>query len=102
EAWRGGGRGGWGVAVALRAPVPRLPVPPPQGGYYLFPRVLGCSAGEEEEKLVLDLLAHGVLVHPGYFYGCTRGAHLMISCLVQQDALVRGLALIRERLASAF
>lgn len=102
EAMRARVREAMGLALAHLAQVPRLHVQPPQGGYYLFPRVLGCSAGEEEEKLVLDLLAHGVLVHPGYFYGCTRGAHLMISCLVQQDALVRGLALIRERLASAF
>lgn len=86
------------LALAQLAAIPTLHARAPQGGYYLFPRVLGREAGEDEEQIVLDLLAHGVLVHPGYFYGCARGAHLMISCLVTHEALLRGLAVIRARL----
>lgn len=86
------------LALAQLAAIPTLHARAPQGGYYLFPRVLGREAGEDEEQIVLDLLAHGVLVHPGYFYGCARSAHLMISCLVTHEALLRGLAVIRARL----
>jgi aspartate/methionine/tyrosine aminotransferase len=67
---------------------PRLRVRAPAGGYYLFPRVLGC---DDEEALVLDLLEAGVLVHPGYFYGADAGCHLMISCLTVRSVLAEGL-----------
>jgi aspartate/methionine/tyrosine aminotransferase len=69
----------------------------PAGGYYLFPRVLGC---DDEEALVLELLEAGVLVHPGYFYGADEGCHLMISCLTERSALTEGLArLVKALLA---
>ena len=67
---------------------PRMRVRAPAGGYYLFPRVLGC---DDEEALVLDLLEAGVLVHPGYFYGADAGCHLMISCLTERSVLAEGL-----------
>lgn len=65
-----------------------LRVQPPDGGYYLFPEVLGW---DDEEELVLHCLRQGVLVHPGYFYGYERGAHLMLSCLTAPDQLALGL-----------
>lgn len=67
---------------------PRLRVRAPAGGYYLFPRVLGC---DDEEALVLELIEAGVLVHPGYFYGADEGCHLMISCLTERSILSEGL-----------
>lgn len=73
---------------------PHLRAQAPAGGYYLFPRVLGC---DDEEALVLDLLEAGVLVHPGYFYGADEGCHLMISCLTERSVLAEGL----DRLARA-
>jgi aspartate/methionine/tyrosine aminotransferase len=60
----------------------------PDGGYYLFPEVLGWS---DEEALVLHLLDRGVLAHPGYFYGYERGTHLMISCLTEPAQLAEGI-----------
>ncbi len=60
----------------------------PDGGYYLFPRVRGW---DDEEALVLHLLKHGVLAHPGFFYGNPAGAHLMISCLTEPAKLREGL-----------
>lgn len=63
-------------------------VQPPDGGYYLFPEVFGW---DDEEELALHCLQHGVLVHPGYFYGYERGAHLMLSCLTRTEQLEQGL-----------
>lgn len=73
---------------------PVLRAQAPDGGYYLFPQVVGW---DDEEALVLHCLQHGVLVHPGYFYGYERGAHLMISCLTAPDQLAQGL----DRLVAA-
>jgi aspartate/methionine/tyrosine aminotransferase len=61
----------------------------PDGGYYLFPKI---DTGEDEEELVLRLLKkHRVLVHPGYFYDCDEGTHIMISCLTEKEKLSEGL-----------
>jgi len=76
-------------ALQILSASPRLRVRAPAGGYYLFPRVLGC---EDEEALVLDLLEAGVLVHPGYFYGADAGCHLMLSCLTERSVLAEGLS----------
>jgi aspartate/methionine/tyrosine aminotransferase len=69
-------------------------VHPPDGGYYLFPEIIGWN---DEEALTLYLLKHGVLVHPGYFYGYEQGAHIVISCLVEPTQLRAGI----ERLITA-
>ncbi|HEX6287751.1 MAG TPA: pyridoxal phosphate-dependent aminotransferase [Herpetosiphonaceae bacterium] len=76
------------LALARLSTSPLLRVQPPDGGYYLFPEVLGW---DDEEELVLHCLRHGVLVHPGYFYGYERGAHIMLSCLTETQQLARGL-----------
>jgi aspartate/methionine/tyrosine aminotransferase len=60
----------------------------PDGGYYLFPEVEGWA---DEEELVLHLLQHDVLVHPGYFYGYEQGTRIMLSCLTRPDDLAEGL-----------
>ncbi len=77
------------MALEILATCPALRVQPPDGGYYLFPRVLGWD--DDEEALVLHLLKHGALAHPGFFYGCEDGAHLMISCLTEPERLREGL-----------
>lgn len=71
-----------------------LSIRPPDGGYYLFPAV---NTWDDEEELVLYLLEHGVLVHPGYFYGYEHGTHIMISCLTRQPQLIEGI----QRLVAA-
>lgn len=81
-------------ALQRLAAHPVLRVQPPDGGYYLFPQVTGW---DDEEALVLHCLQHGVLVHPGYFYGYERGAHLMLSCLTTPEQLAQGL----DRLVAA-
>lgn len=85
------------MALAMLAGCPAVRVQPPDGGYYLFPRVLGW---DNEELLVLRLLERGVLVHPGFFYGCEDGTYIMISCLTEPEMLKRGLRIIIEALAA--
>jgi aspartate/methionine/tyrosine aminotransferase len=82
------------MALTRLAHCPALHLRPPDGGYYLFPAVDGW---DDEEELVLFLLQHGVLVHPGYFYGYEAGVHIMISCLTEPTRLAEGL----RRLAAA-
>jgi aspartate/methionine/tyrosine aminotransferase len=83
-----------GLALARLGTHPHFQARPPDGGYYLFPAVHGWS---DEDELVLHLLRHGVLVHPGYFYGYEVGTHIMLSCLTEPRAFELGL----ERLLAA-
>jgi len=67
----------------------RIKLYQPGGGYYLFPKI---DTMEDEEELVLRLLKNcGVLVHPGYYYDCDEGTHIMISCLTETEKLSEGL-----------
>lgn len=77
------------IALELLGTSHQITAQPPDGGYYLFPAIAGWP---DEERLVLHLLEHGVLVHPGYFYSYDHGTHLMISCLVAESQLRAGLA----------
>jgi aspartate/methionine/tyrosine aminotransferase len=76
------------TAMTMLERVPRVRVRPPDAGYYLFIEVLGVT---NEEELVIHLLNHGVLVHPGFFFGGTTGCYVVISCLVQTGQLIRGI-----------
>jgi aspartate/methionine/tyrosine aminotransferase len=71
----------------LRA-CPQVRVRPPDAGYYVF---MECLIDADEEAVVLYLLAQGVLVYPGYFFGESERRYLAISCLVQHDVLLAGI-----------
>jgi len=76
-------------ALELFAGNSRIKICRPDGGYYLFPKI---DTMEDEEELVLRLLKdRGVLVHPGYYYDCDEGIHIMISCLTETGKLSEGL-----------
>jgi len=49
---------------------------------------------------VLRLIDHGVLTHPGYFYGYERGQHLMLSCLTEPARLAKGVERLIAGVAS--
>lgn len=82
-------------ALATLADHPRLRAAAPAGGYYLFPAVGGW---EDEEALALHLLDHGVLAHPGFYYGDVPGTHLMISAITRPDTFRAGIARIADAL----
>jgi alanine-synthesizing transaminase len=81
-------RANFDMALEMLGRSEHLRARPPDGGYYLFPKVLGW---DDEEELVVRLLGHGVLLHPGHFYGDAYGAHLMISCLTEPASLAAGI-----------
>lgn len=86
-------RGNLDYALARFAHHPTISARPPDGGYYLFPRI---RSDMDEEALVISLLDHGLLTHPGYFYGEPPGTHLMLSALTEPERFRRGV----ERMAS--
>jgi aspartate/methionine/tyrosine aminotransferase len=88
EAMRAHFRANLDMALELLGQCAQIHAQPPDGGYYLFPAVDGW---DDEEALVLHLLGHGVLVHPGFFYGYERGTHIMISCLTAPEQLRAGI-----------
>ena len=73
----------------------RLELALPDGGYYLFPRVRNCS---DDEQLVLDLIQHGVLVHPGFFYDYHADCRIMLSCLTEPSVFARGIQRLADTL----
>lgn len=75
------------LALSLLQSSPQFKVQPPDGAYFLFPKLV---SGIDEEEFVLALIARGGLVHPGYFYGEAEGSHIMISCLPDKKILLPG------------
>jgi alanine-synthesizing transaminase len=77
------------IAVQQLSGHTRIDVAPPDGGYYLFPRI---SDAPDQDALIIALLEAGVFVHPGYFYGMEDETRIMISCLTEEASLREGLA----------
>ena len=79
----------------------------PDSPYTVYPvaggwtAVLRVPASPSEEDTVLSLAQdHGVVVHPGSFYGFDYGAHLIVSLLTPTDVFDAGLAAIVEHFQS--
>ncbi|MBU1182125.1 MAG: pyridoxal phosphate-dependent aminotransferase [Proteobacteria bacterium] len=82
-------RSGIDLALELLSKNPGIKVRRPDGGHYLFSEI---ETWKDEEDLVLHLLKNQrILVHPGYFYDCEQGTHIMISCLTEKGKLIEGL-----------
>ncbi|RRR68443.1 MAG: pyridoxal phosphate-dependent aminotransferase [Candidatus Viridilinea halotolerans] len=81
-------RGNLDLALERLQGHPRIHAQPPDGGYYLFPAL---SNWNDEDALVQHLIDHGVLVHPGYFYGEVPGTHIMLSALTTPTLFAEGI-----------
>ena len=68
------------------------------GGWNAVVRV---PATLPEERLVLDLVHDGVLVHPGYFFDFPAESYLVVSLLPVPDELGAGVARLLARCARA-
>jgi hypothetical protein len=78
---------------------PAVRVVPPEGGWSAMiqvPETIG------EEALVLRLLrdAH-VVVHPGYFFDCHRGSHLVVSLLPEPAVFASGIKKVFQEAGSS-
>ena len=61
--------------------------------------VLRVPATRSEEDLVVSLVAdHGVIVHPGFFFGMPREAFLIVSLLPPPAAFAEGMRRILSSL----
>jgi aspartate/methionine/tyrosine aminotransferase len=60
-----------------------------EGGWYATLRV---PAIRTDEQLVLDLLEHGVWVHPGYFFGMESAGWLVVSLLGRVEEFKTGMS----------
>jgi len=67
------------------------------GGWSAIVRVP--SIGSEED-LVLDLIARGVLVHPGYFFDLPRGSYLVVSLLPADNQFADGIAIVLRHIST--
>ncbi len=68
------------------------------GGWSAVVRV---PATEGEEALALDLLANGVVVHPGFFFDFPHEAFLVVSLLPEPAEFTRGISVVMERVHAA-
>jgi hypothetical protein len=75
-----------------------ISVLPIDGGWSAVLRV---PATRSEEALALDLLDHGVVVHPGFFFDFPREAYLVVSLLAEPRAFAAGVRTILERADAA-
>ncbi len=73
-------------AIDPGSPVTRLRV---DGGWYATLRL---PRTKTEEEWVLELLADGVLVHPGAFFDFESEAYVVVSLLTPEPALAEGVA----------
>jgi aspartate/methionine/tyrosine aminotransferase len=86
--------------AALRAFVTRQPgvsLPAAEGGWAALLRLPGRRTAE---GWALDLLDHGVIVHPGDFYDVEEEACVVLSLIVEPAVLAAGLACLESRLAA--
>lgn len=81
------------------AALPSLRVVPPEGGWSVVvqvPETVG------EELLVLQLLRDShVVVHPGYFFDFSRGAHIVLSLLPPPDLFALSVTKVLSRAAAS-
>lgn len=64
-----------------------------EGGWTALLRV---PVFEGEEKLVIDLIGAGVMVHPGYFYDFPSDGWIVVSLLTRQHELQSGMEIITQ------
>ena len=70
-----------------------------EGGWYA---VLRIPAMEPDEQTVLALLAHGVWVHPGYFFGMASSGWLVVSLLGPEEEFRNGVRQMVEHLSTHY
>jgi alanine-synthesizing transaminase len=86
------------IAQSLQRDIPEVSVLPVQGGWY---QVLRLPALMSEERWVLELLEHGVLVQPGWFYDFPDEPWVVVSLLTPPQVFAEGLSRLGEVVSAA-
>lgn len=85
-------------AQSLQWQAPEISVLPVQGGWY---QVLRLPALMSEERWVLELVQHGVLVQPGWFYDFADEPWVVVSLVTAPRVFAEGLNRLGEVVAAA-
>lgn len=72
---------------------------PPDGAFYVFPRVE--ARGGDDEALAQELLKRGVVTTPGGAFGPRGKGFLRLSYAVPADRIAKGMDIVEEVLAGA-
>ena len=79
------------------AGVPSIRREPLEGGWSAVLRV---PRFESEERVVLDLIDAGVLVHPGFFYDFPGGSWIVVSLLTREEEMRAGMEMVCRQFAA--
>ena len=77
---------------------PRCTLLEPEGGWCATVRV---PHVRNEEQWILELIAHGVVVQPGYFYDFDSEAYLVVSLLTRTDIFEKGMRRLSKYVAES-
>lgn len=80
-----------GLIVRLLKQIPGVSVVPPQGAFYVFPKV---AWGQSSTEVATGLLRHGVITTPGDAFGSLGAGHLRLSFANSREHLRAGLEII--------
>jgi len=87
------------LTIDILSQCPNLEFHYPEGGFYIFPKVLNTKLTDEE--FCLDLLKKtGLYVHPGYFYDFPENCHFLLCFLQDPKILKKSLKKIVKYLSS--
>lgn len=62
-----------------------------EGGWYVVLRV---PAKQSDEDLAIELIRHGVIVHPGHFYDFSQPGYLVLSLITPEPEFHAGISLL--------
>ena len=79
------------LAIKILRQSPEIGFVEPVGGFYLMGEIRKNIPMSEEDFVIRLMQEKNVFVHPGYFYDYEKGIHLVVSFLVREKDLEKGL-----------
>ena len=89
-------RANLGAIRAAAQPHQSIEVLPVEGGWTV---VLRIPATRSDEDLAIELVARGVIIHPGYFFDFPSDGFIVLSLLTPPDVLREGFAILMESIS---
>ncbi len=85
------------LVMAMLGDLETVTLAPPQGAFYAFPRIAGCT---DSRSLTADLATAGVVVRAGWEFGPSGEGHVRLSFATDLDSLRTGLDRVRNHLGA--